>query len=161
MMIMLVSIKDFESDRRKLESTWRYARASIPTKTIPFERRALETTWLHATVGRIDRDTRTVLETRRKKKTNDLAFSVNDSHERVVHVTLRIDRLERVLLAAKTRLIRLLSHPHRSLLIFFLFLNAFVPARTFYFSLPPPKKRSLKDRNRAKTLLVTRFREEG
>lgn len=140
MMIMLVSIKDFESDRRKLESTWRYGRASIPTKTIPLERRALETTWLHATVGRIDRDTRTVLETRRKKKTNDLAFSVNDSHERVVHVTLRIDRLERVLLAAKTRLIRLLSHPHRSLLIFFPLFKRIRAGTNLLFLPPSPQK---------------------
>lgn len=56
------------------------------------------------------------------EKENDLAFSVNDSHERVVHVTLRIDRFERVLLAAKHGSFDRYRIPPFSL--FSLFLNA-------------------------------------
>lgn len=111
---------------------------------LPIERHTLETTWLHATVGRIDRDTRTVLETRRKKKTNDLAFSVNDSHERVVHVTLRIDRLERILFFSSPR------NTADSIVI--------ASHRSVYFPSPSQKmyKMYLKV---TKMLLVTRFRE--
>lgn len=69
----------------------------------------LETTWLHATVGRIDRDTRTVLETRRKRKRSRVlgkwfarACRARDIEDRSLRASSS---------RCETRLVRSLSHP--------------------------------------------------
>lgn len=112
--IMLVFVRwggGFESNRTKLGSTWNvaFSRWKLFRWALPIERHTLETTWLHATVGRIDRDTRTVLETRRKRKRSRVlgkwfarACRARDIEDRSLRASSS---------RCETRLVRSLSHP--------------------------------------------------
>lgn len=105
----------------------------------------LETTWLHATVGRIDRDTRTVLETRRKRKRSRVlgkwfarACRARDIEDRSLRASSS---------RCETRLVRSLSHP--TIQSIFPLFKRIVPAFIFL------KVRFKTERRR---LLVTRER---
>lgn len=96
----------------KLGFTWNvraFSRWKLFRWALPIERHTLETTWLHATVGRIDRDTRTVLETRRKRKRSRVlgkwfarACRARDIEDRSLRASSS---------RCETRLVRSLSHP--------------------------------------------------
>lgn len=148
--IMLVFVRwggGFESNRTKLGSTWNVAffRWKLFRWALPIERHTLETTWLHATVGRIDRDTRTVLETRRKRKRSRVlgkwfarACRARDIEDRSLRASSS---------RCETRLVRSLSHP--TIQSIFPLFKRIVPAFIFL------KVRFKTERRR---LLVTRER---